>query len=147
MCDYSLMQHQSRLAVDGEELEVYRFPSGSKGFVSAFRPMLRLCGGTAAVPQPAARVPCVICIPPGARLLLHDIPAELQSRLGISDTEEVTFTQVHFNSGCFRDAIRFDQGSILSLQDLQIGQRVEVINVSMPDEVFLTPPEMMGLAA
>ena len=95
-----------------------------------------------------SRMPCVICVPPGARLLLHDISRTLQVRLGVSDTEEGTFTQTHADAGCFRDAIRFDRGSIVSLQELQIGQRVEVINVSMPDEAtFVTPRRLMRTAA
>ncbi len=35
MCDYSLAGLRTRLAVEGEELVVYRFPTGSIGLTSA----------------------------------------------------------------------------------------------------------------
>ena len=45
MCDYSLAEVRSRLAVEGEDLTVYRFPTGTLGFTSpvelAQRPELR----------------------------------------------------------------------------------------------------------
>ena len=34
MCDYSLMAVPNRLAEDGEDLVVYRFPTGSLGLAS-----------------------------------------------------------------------------------------------------------------
>ena len=51
--------------VAGEQLVLHRFPSGTMGLTSP-RPSLResvSCSGTPAV-----------CVPPGARLLLQDIP-------------------------------------------------------------------------
>ena len=35
MCDYSLAGLRTRLAVEGEELVVYRFPTGSIGLTSS----------------------------------------------------------------------------------------------------------------
>jgi hypothetical protein len=35
MCDYSIAALRTRLAVEGEELVVYRFPTGSIGLTSA----------------------------------------------------------------------------------------------------------------
>ena len=35
MCDYSLTGLRTRLAVEGEELIIYRFPTGSIGLTSA----------------------------------------------------------------------------------------------------------------
>ena len=75
MCDYSLTAFRSRLAVEGEELVVYRFPTGALGLASpcdvescrkAFR-------GWDDCLDPR-EIPCAVCIPPGARLLLSEIP-------------------------------------------------------------------------
>ena len=78
MCDYSLAGVPNRLAVEGEQLVVHPFPTGSVGLASRCSPLLSK--GTLAV-----------CIPPGARLRLRDIPEALQLRFGLNATEEVTF--------------------------------------------------------
>ena len=43
MCDYSLENYKSRAAVDGEELVVRLFPSGTHGFVSEADPDCAVC--------------------------------------------------------------------------------------------------------
>src|SRR5260370_20220826 len=75
MCDYSLAGLRTRLAVEGEELVVYRFPTGSIGLTS---------GSEVAAHKKEFRgwqrsfdpreVPCAVCIPPRARLWLRNIP-------------------------------------------------------------------------
>jgi len=47
MCDYSLMHYPNRLAVEGEELMAYRFPSGSIGLASP----AGLCSAQKATPK------------------------------------------------------------------------------------------------
>ena len=59
MCDYSLAGVPNRLAVEGEQLVVHRFSTGSVGLAS---PCSSLSSKETAV-----------CIPPGARLRLRDI--------------------------------------------------------------------------
>ena len=84
MCDYSLMMLPSRLAVEGDRLVAHRFRSGTTGLVSyrdfenwmAARPVrlwqkLKDCFSCEKEPGP------LVCIPPGARLRLEDIPANL----------------------------------------------------------------------
>ena len=53
----------------------------------------------------------------------------MQIRLGVSGSEEVTFTELQSVEN-FRDAVQFHQGSIVALQDLNIGQRMEVLDFS-----------------
>src|SRR5712691_10210136 len=79
MCDYSLAGVPNRLAVEGEQLVVHRFSTGSVGLASP-------CSSLSSKETPA------VCIPPGARLRLRDIPQALQ--LGLNATEEVTFVQL-----------------------------------------------------
>lgn len=139
MCDYSLVEFSSRLAVDGEVLMVHRFRSGSLGLASpadcrqleatrgekrTFWSTLRDFLQWTEEPQ----IPAV-CIPPGARLRLHDIPACLRKELGVAADEAVTFVQTSAAVNCHRDAVRFRTGRTLHLQELMEGQRVEVVDL------------------
>lgn len=106
MCDYSLMAIPNRLAVSGEELIVHRFEAGSVGLASAFdlrkRQECRRVQSHGFWPKlkqflnpPDAPVIPAVCIPPGARLLVRDIPAELQPECGFQkDMGDVIFTQI-----------------------------------------------------
>src|SRR5208282_2096017 len=75
-----------------------------------------------------------VCIPPGARLVLHDIPARLRKELDVTANEIVTFTQIGAAANTFRDAIRFWHGRTVLLQELEPGQRVEVLDLSVAEE-------------
>ena len=65
MCDYSLAGVPNRLAVEGEHLVACRFSTGSMGLTSGDGPLWEWW---------FKQTPAV-CVPPGARLLLRDIPA------------------------------------------------------------------------
>ena len=119
MCDYSLAGNPNRLAVEGEQLVVHRFSTGSLGLAS---PCSLLSNGTTAV-----------CIPPGARLHLRDIPEGLQLQLGVNATEEVTFVQLSAEAYQYRDAVRFQNGREILLQRLGCGQQVEVLSLASGD--------------
>jgi hypothetical protein len=144
MCDYSLAALQTRLAVEGEELSVYHFPSGSRGLTSPAelercKPELR---GWRSWFNPR-QTPCAVCIPPGAQLLLLDIPRRLQQRLGVSSSEHVTFIQTHATEGRHRDGLRFRNNQEILLQHLAEGQRVVVLSLAcaedrLPAEADLT---------
>lgn len=129
MCDYSLAEVRSRLAVEGEDLTVHRFPTGTLGFTSPAelqqRPELR---GWRSWFSPR-QVPCAVCLPPGAQLVLRDIPSRLQSSLGLGTEEEVVFVQVGMDAGRHRDAVRFHNNQELLLQRLAEGQRARVISM------------------
>jgi len=139
MCDYSLNSVANRLARDGEELLVHRFETGSIGLASptaadsdvatappprTFWSALReFFGG------PDSRPTIAVCVPPGAALLLRDIPQRLQRELNVAPTEIVVFTQL-LGSLAHRDAVRFQNGSEILLQKLVTGQRVRVLAFS-----------------
>jgi hypothetical protein len=138
MCDYSLMEFPNRLAVEGELLVVHRFRSGSLGLTA---PVDCSAAGTITrrrtfwgmvkelifLPEPP-RTPAV-CIPPGARLVLHDVPVTLQKQLALGAVEEVTFMQTSAIENRHRDAVRFRTGHTLRLQELTVGQRVLVVDL------------------
>jgi hypothetical protein len=120
MCDYSLAGIPNRLAVEGEQLIVHRFSTGSLGLASP-------CS------QPLSKGTPAVCIPPGARLRLRDIPEVLQLGLALNATEEVTFVQLSAEAYQYRDAVRFRNGREIRLQRLGCGQQVEVLSLASSD--------------
>lgn len=134
MCDYSMMDLPNRLAAEGDELAAHRFQSGSLGFVSCADAAEWHEGGPKGFWQwlksivEARKDPTpVVCIPPGARLRLYDIPASLRSQYGVKQEESVLFTQVSATAGAYRDAIAFRNGRTLLLQQFEPGQRLRVL--------------------
>ncbi len=130
MCDYSLAGLPSRLAVEGEQLVVHRFPTGTLGLAS---PCSSVSRWGSAKQTPA------VCVPPGARLLLLDIPNHLQQQFGVGTTEEVTFVQLSATPYQYRDAVRFNNGRQIRLQELSEGLRVRVLDVSSTDDSSFEP--------
>jgi hypothetical protein len=125
MCDYSLASIPNRLAVEGEQLVACRFFTGSIGLTSGDASPRRLWF----MQTPAVSV----CVPPGARLLLRDISADLQRQLDLQATEEVTFVQLSAEAFRYRDAVRFRNGREVLLQRLKCGQRVKVLILCSDD--------------
>ena len=142
MCDYSLFTARNRLAEEREELVIHKFETGSLGFASvddldaqakkkrerdSFWGMITnwVSGGS------SATVPAV-CIPPGAQLLLEDVPRSLQNSLRIRPSQLVTFTEISSRSYSYRDALIFPDGTPVLLQDLSEGIHAVVLSLS-PD--------------
>lgn len=145
MCDYSLHRYPNRLAVEGEDLIAYRFGGASLGLASpadvgdqiastqAAPPRFWSWAGLKACfktqrPELEDRIPAV-CVPPGARLLLRDIPKGAQRELSVSGTEEVIFVETTAEVNTYRDAIQFNNGRRMLLQELCEGQRVTVLSL------------------
>lgn len=126
MCDYSLTEMRSRLAADGDQLLLHRFPSGSLGLKSARRSLRE-----ALFPSTVTAV----CIPPGSRLFLQDMPAQLRRRLRVAPGETVTFVQRSLEAYQHRDAVRFANGAEVLLQELAPGQRVAVLSVDCESNI------------
>ena len=146
MCDYSLHIFPNRLAVDGENLVVHRFGGASLGLASPADLPPVMTAETCDRRSPWARltdwfksqrpkwevekrIPAV-CIPPGARLILRDIPKNLQRELGIGEVETATFTEISADVNTYRDAVRFKNNRQVLLQALREGQRVTVVSLS-----------------
>jgi len=148
MCDYSLMNVPNRLAQEGEDLVAHRFPTGSLGLASPCdvkRPtparIMRQGGWLGRIREffnpPIVEPVAAVCIPPGARLKLHDIPLRMQQEFGVGPVEEVVFTQITAAANSYRDAVRFRTGREVRLQELREGQRLQVIDLSMAEELDL----------
>jgi hypothetical protein len=78
------------------------------------------------------RVPAV-CIPPGALLVLRDIPKNLQRELGVGEIEEVQFVETTAEVNTYRDAVRFQNRRQALLQQLREGQRVKVLSIAIEE--------------
>jgi hypothetical protein len=147
MCDYSLQGLPNRLAAEGEELVAHRFLTNTIGFASpqelqaiaqarvaqkrsgfwsAMKDLLRVEWGPSVT---------AVCIPPGARLWMQDIPERLQREFDVGPNEEVTFTQLTAQPYAYRDAVRFDNGREVLLQKLEPGQRAVVLRLALAEEV------------
>jgi hypothetical protein len=138
----------NRLARDGEDLVAHRFPTGSLGLASPAD--LKRAGEPAPAPRsfwyavkdffdpPRTQPVPAVCIPPGARLQLQDIPVRLQHDLGVGPVEDATFTQISAAVNSYRDAVRFSNGRELRLQELCEGQKVRVLDLSLAEELDLT---------
>ncbi len=124
MCDYSLAHFPNRLAVEGEQLVIHRFATHTLGLASARRRWKEILFPGS---KPA------VCVPPGARLLLQDVPAQIQQFLNVGPVEEVTFVQKSAESFVYRDAVRFANGQEALLQCLKSGQRVVVLSLGGED--------------
>jgi len=149
MCDYSLHTYANRLATEGENLVVHRFGAGSLGLASPadLAPVIH-AGKTARGTiwtrakewflgrnlkwEAEKRVPAV-CIPPGARLVLSDVPKNLQRELGVGEREEVQFVELTAEVNTYRDAVRFQNGRQVLLQQLREGQRVQVVSLGVEE--------------
>jgi hypothetical protein len=150
MCDYSLMTVPNRLAVSGDELVVHRFQEGSMGLASAFdlrsgeemrkrKPQgfwTKLKDFFDADPV----VITAVCVPPGARLAIRDIPETRQREWGLqSSAADAVFTQITAHAEEHRDAVCFSNGTVVLLQGLLEGQRVRVVSVSSEEDMHTEP--------
>lgn len=146
MCDYSLHEYKKRLAQEGETLIVHRFVSTTQGLASPADLQATTNDKTDQhrsgfwswlkdFLSPPTENAVAVCVPPGAQLLLHDIPARLRRKLKVREEEEVIFTQLSAEANKHRDAVRFRNGREVLLQELKEGQRAFVISVSLPDEL------------
>lgn len=112
MCDYSLEAYQSRPAAIGEKLTLERFPSGSMGFATG--PSCELA----------------VCVAADARLRLEGLGEAVQEAYGVGAVEDVTMTRIE--SGTYKDAVRFSNGTEVLLQRLDRGLTA-VLVASTPD--------------
>ncbi len=149
MCDYSLHAVPNRLAVEGEELVTYRFPTSSIGLASPID-LSKACQARMEAaaqgrswwsklrswlnpaPMRNERIPAV-CIPPGAQLRVQGIPLDLQRELGVGSAEDVTFAELTAAAYRYRDGIRFANGREILLQYLEEGLKMEVLSLALAE--------------
>jgi hypothetical protein len=140
VCDYSLQGLPNRLAFEGEELITHRFATGSMGLASVCdldapvgpdqvvpkRTWWAACKAWLFPEVPSSAVPAV-CVAPGTKLLMKEVPLRLRREFGLNALEEVTFTQITAQEFHFRDALQFAGGWQVLLQFIPAGVRFEVL--------------------
>lgn len=125
MCDYSLYQFPNRLCADQEELITYRFSSGCIGLVSTSEapshcaidstwcqsqgPSLR----SWLLPRMGRIGPVAVCLPPGTRLIVGGKGEAILIHRGLEAFR-------------YRDALQFDDGREILLQELPPGTRIRI---------------------
>ena len=154
MCDYSLMGVPNRLAKNGEALVLYRFATGTRGFTA---PESIPCPTASAqspgwlevlkslFQPPELNAVLAVCIPPGSRLMLQEIPSDLQRSLHVGATEPVTFAHLSADSNTHRDGLRFANGTEISLQNLPEGLRIKILGLDLESEPLPVPAEGVGV--
>jgi hypothetical protein len=157
MCDYSLGGLPNRLAVEGEELIVHKFPTGSMGLAApadlptieangrlerpktlwqTIKSFLELSPNSPPVPA--------VCVPPGASLVLKNVPADLRREWNIEEGEGVRFVQISANVNAYRDALQLPNGRQVLLQEIRQGMRLQVVSWGGTDaEVEEIPHQMV----
>jgi len=116
MCDYSLMARKTEIAKTGDQLKFGIFPGQSVG--------LAYEGGPSDV---------AICVPPGAKLLLTDIPEGMRTQYLLGKEEQVVFTQLNLaKKAAHHDAVIFHHGTpaekTIWLQEFRGGGRAKVLS-------------------
>ena len=72
----------------------------------------------------------MVCLPPGATLILSGIPADVRSRYGLRPEEHVRFTQLSLEAGYHRDAVVFETGRSLRIAEFRAGMRMLVLSLA-----------------
>jgi hypothetical protein len=71
-----------------------------------------------------------VCIPPGARLRIPEVPQDLQKELGVGKIEDVVFVELSASAYRYRDGIRFGNGREILLQYLDEGLLMQVLSLA-----------------
>jgi len=129
MCDYSLCGLPNRLAVKEEELITHRFRTGSIGLatpkdVQTEEECKKIYGLSGPHAAPA------ICVPPGSRLVVQNMPWMHRWMLNAQCGQEVVFVQLDPEINKHRDSIQFPNGRTLLLKDIPEGILFKVLSVT-----------------
>jgi hypothetical protein len=104
--------YASRPAREGEIYVTTRFPSGSIGL---------------AAPGDNSTAVCISC---GQKLMLENLPSEIQETLRVSPVEQIVF--IRLENGLHHDGIKFANGSEMPLHRLGAGVLVSLVDVEKP---------------
>ncbi len=114
MCEYSLELYRSRPARKGERYVTHRFPTGSIGL-------------TAVGDRSTA-----VCVAPDMRLRLQGLPKGVQDWFSVGPEEDVSFVRLDREPNRYRDAVKFDNGVEVLLQDIGSGVTA-IVTASLED--------------
>jgi hypothetical protein len=139
MCDYSLYTVKNTLACESDDLVLHRFDTGSLGFCAAAELQQETDrsafarGWSSFMRWVFPRKQCgmtAVCIPPGAQLLISEVPKNAKVGFDLLEMEKVEFTQLSERSYAYRDALRLPDGETVLLQKFPEGLRVTVLSLA-----------------
>jgi len=143
MNDDSLYEPRNRLALEGEQLVLHSVSNGTMDLVSVAD--FRYCDLTLRQPRKrtfvqrilhsfesvadASHPVTTVFVPSGAYLILKGIPTSLQQRYGLEEEEGAVFLRCDSRDGTGGE-LRFNNGALVQLQELGIGQLMEVLSLA-----------------
>ena len=148
MCDYSLYTVKNRLACEADDLVLHRFDTGSLGFCATAELQQEMSrssfarGWSSFTRWLLPRKQCgltAVCIPPGARLLISEVPLPAKPFWSGLELQAVDFTQLSERSYAYRDALRLPNGDAVLLQKLPEGLRATVLQLAPVEEHIPSP--------
>jgi hypothetical protein len=139
---YSRSELPVRLAVEGEELAVRTCATGLTGLVrlsdlQSSEPAQRRISARSLWDRavrhisrysPPSQGVRAVYVPPGADVILKNIPADLRQRYGIEEVEGAKLALAE--SDADPDAIQFHNGCRLLLRNLPVGTRLELLSLA-----------------
>ena len=155
----SLFAKRNRLVVEGEQLVLHNVSTGSLDLVS----VADVRHNEVALRQPSKstfwqriaryfefeNVPdgshpvSAVWVPSGAHLILRGIPTFLQQRYGLEEEEGAIYLRPDSQDGTSRGELRFNNGALLQLQELRVGQLVEVLSLAGTQPTLYEPELQM----
>jgi hypothetical protein len=146
MCDYSLFTVNNRLACESDDLVLHRFDTGSIGFCASAELQQEMSRSQLSrswssflrwiYPRKKCRLTAV-CIPPGARLLISEVPKGSKPGLELLELASVEFAQLSEQCYAYRDALKLPDGETVLLQRLPEGLRATVMALAPIEEEVL----------
>jgi hypothetical protein len=159
MSDDSLCATRNRLIVEGEQLVLHSVSTGSLDLVSvadvrhnesalrhsgksSFWHRITRCFGFENAPDSSHPV-SPVWVPSGTYLILKGIPTFLQQRYGLEEEEGAIYLRPDTEDGTSRGGLRFNNGALIQLQELRVGQLVEVLSLAGTQPTLYEPELQM----
>jgi hypothetical protein len=159
MSDDSLCAKRDRLVVEGEQLVLHSLPTGSLDLVSVadirhdelpfkhygkttFWQRIARCFEFKNVPDGSHPL-WAVWVPSGTYLILRAIPTSLQQRYGLEEEEGAIYLRPDTQDGTSRGELRFNNGALVQLQELRVGQLVEVLSLAGTQPTLYEPELQM----
>ena len=152
MFDCLALSFRNRLAQTGELLVTYRFENGTIGFASADEVdaleanvdrknpgFWSVVGGLFPKQENRPAPVTIVCIPPGSRLVVSQLPAGSTQSALFTPLDEMTFIELETSQQRYRGAFRLRSGGILLLQCVEEGVCFRVISTELREPEFYGP--------